>query len=85
MSDMDKRNRLDEKPFSYRSTKSSETLLLYYHEKHIKTLKGKEAMKCLKKLESAENEKERQLILAKATGNFKRGNEREKYIVHCMY
>jgi len=42
----------------------------------VKTIKGKEAEKIIAKIRSAANEKEVQLILAKITGNFKRGNER---------
>ena len=44
----------------------------------MKILKGKEAEKFLKRIEVAVNEKKEHLILAKITGNFKRGNERKK-------
>lgn len=39
-------------------------------------LKGNDTEKFLKKINRASNEKEKQLIMAKITGNFKRGNER---------
>ncbi|MFZ7942924.1 hypothetical protein [Neobacillus sp. 19] len=76
MDNIDKRNRLEEEPFSYRLTKSN-TVLLEYFGKLIKTLKGKDAEKLLEKIQNAEDKKAVQLILAKATGNFKRGNERK--------
>jgi glycine/serine hydroxymethyltransferase len=73
--DIDKRNRLDEAPFSYKITKNH-TVLIDYYGKQVKLLKGKDAEKILEKIKIAENEKAVQLILAKITGNFKRGNER---------
>lgn len=75
MGDIDKRNRLDEAPFSYKITKNN-TVLIDYYGKQVKLLKGKDAEKILGKIKMAENEKAVQLILAKITGNFKRGNER---------
>ncbi|EJV69816.1 hypothetical protein BWGOE4_35200 [Bacillus mycoides] len=39
-------------------------------------LKGNDVEKFLNKITRANNEKEKQLIMAKITGNFKRGNER---------
>lgn len=41
-------------------------------------LKGEEAITFLNKIHLANNEKEWQLIMAKITGNFKRGNERRR-------
>ena len=41
-------------------------------------IKRERGRKILKRIEVAVNEKEEQLILAKITGNFKRGNEWEK-------
>lgn len=41
----------------------------------MKISNGKDAKKFLKKMSGAENEKASQLIIAKITGNFKRGNE----------
>lgn len=77
MNNIDKRNRLDESPFSYQITKDN-SVFIEYHGKRVKILKGKEAEKLLERIEEAEDEKEEQLILAKITGNFKRGNERRK-------
>ncbi|WP_199615198.1 hypothetical protein [Paenibacillus alkalitolerans] len=76
MSNIDKRNRLDEEPFSYRVTKDG-TIFLENEGMQVKILRGKDAEKFLQKVDSVENAKEVQLILAKATGNFKRGNERQ--------
>jgi len=75
MTNIDKRNRLDESPFTYRISKN-DTIFIDFNGKVVKTIKGKEAEKILTKIKSAANEKEVQLILAKITGNFKRGNER---------
>ncbi|MBS4218096.1 hypothetical protein KHA96_07130 [Bacillus sp. FJAT-49711] len=75
MANIDKRNRLDESPFSYRVSKNN-TIFIDFNGKCVKTIKGKEAEKFLTKIRSAANEKEAQLILAKITRNFKRGNER---------
>lgn len=70
----DKRNRLGETPFSYRINKEN-TVSLEYFGKQVKILKGKEAERFLKRMDSALNEKE--TIMAKATGNFKRENEKQ--------
>ncbi|WHY79989.1 hypothetical protein QNH20_12955 [Neobacillus sp. WH10] len=75
MDNIDKRNRLDEAPFSYQVTKNN-TVLIDFNGKQVKLLKGKDAEKILEKIKIAEDEKAVQLILAKVTGNFKRGNER---------
>ncbi|MDM5155667.1 hypothetical protein QUF88_18290 [Bacillus sp. DX1.1] len=75
MRNIDKRNRLDEEIFSYRITKNN-TVFIDYCGKQVTTLKGKEAEKFLVKINQANSEKEIQLIMAKVTGNFKRGNER---------
>lgn len=75
--DIDKRNRLEETPYSYRVNKEN-TVFLDYHGKQVKVLKGKKAGRFLKRVESAVNEMESQLLMAKATGNFKRGNEGDR-------
>jgi hypothetical protein len=76
LSNIDKRNRLGDEPFDYRVSKDH-TVFLDYNGRQVKTLKGKEAEKFLKRIEVAENKTEAQLIMAKITGNFKRGNERK--------
>jgi len=75
MGPIDKRNRLDEEPFGYRMAKNN-TVFIDYQGKPIKSLKDTEAEKLLQKINAAQNSQEVQLILAKITGNFKRGNER---------
>ncbi|MBJ8103684.1 MULTISPECIES: hypothetical protein [Bacillus cereus group] len=75
MKKTDKRNRLDDMMFHYRVTKN-DTVLIEYYGKQIMFLKGNEADKFSNKINRANNEKEKQLIMAKITGNFKRGNER---------
>lgn len=77
MDGIDKRNRLEENPFSYKISKDN-TVFIEFHGKRVKILKGKEGEKFLKRIELAGNDKEVQLILAKITVNFKRGNERKK-------
>ena len=74
MTGVDQRNRLDEEPFDYKVYKDSKIQIYWYH-KPVTLLKGKKALDILKKLEKS-NIKEKQLILAKVTGNFKRGNEK---------
>lgn len=75
MKKTDKRNRLDDMMFHYRVTKNNIDSIEYY-VKQIIILKGNDAEKFLNKINRASNEKEKQLIMAKITGNFKRGNER---------
>lgn len=76
MDNIDKRNRLEEEPFSFRRTKDH-TIFVDYYGKQVKILKGTEAEKFLKRMNSSESEMAKQLIMAKITGNFKRGNERK--------
>lgn len=71
---IDKRNKLSEEPFSYKVTKDNK-LHISYNGKMIMIIKDKRADDLINKLMSA-NSFEQQLILAKATGNFKHGNER---------
>ncbi|MED1381854.1 hypothetical protein COL41_23325 [Bacillus mycoides] len=75
MKKTDKRNRLDDMMFHYRVTKNNIVSIEYYG-KQIIILKGNDAEKFLNKINRASNEKEKQIIMAKITGNFKRGNER---------
>ncbi|MGB1288935.1 MAG: hypothetical protein ACPG7F_20545 [Aggregatilineales bacterium] len=74
MSNIDKRGILEDGIFDYQITKVGK-VLLYWHGKHVKTLTGKPAEKFIKKIEQV-TDHEAQLMMAKATGNFKRGNER---------
>ena len=64
-----------ENNFSYRETKD-QRILIYWLGHEVMVLKGKAAVK-LKAQLKGRTEIEKQLALAKVTGNFKRGNERE--------
>ncbi|MEO1286229.1 MAG: hypothetical protein AAFV93_00570 [Chloroflexota bacterium] len=76
MSDnIDARGKLDDEPFDYQITKDNR-VLLYYHNKHIKTLSGKQAKKFIAEIDMLDWH-DAQLLMAKVTGNFKRGNERD--------
>ncbi len=44
--------------------------------RQVVALAGTDARRVIDRLERAEDEQAEQLVLAKATGNFKRGNER---------
>jgi len=50
-------------------------VFISYHGKHVTTLTGKAAAGFTDKVADADPT-QAQLIMAKATGNFKRGNER---------
>ena len=76
MSEIDKRNRLSEEPFAYQATKNG-TVVISYRGKQIKIVKDKEAERLIARIKAVEdNITEVQLLLAKITGNFKRGNEK---------
>jgi hypothetical protein len=65
---------LEEDPFSWRVTKDGQ-LLVGRGNRTITTIRGSAAAKLLGKLDRA-TEEEAQHLLARATGNYKRGNER---------
>jgi hypothetical protein len=75
MGEVDKRNKLGEEPFDYEITKDG-LVLLYWGNKHVKTLADKAAQKFSKQIEAL-SDSDAQLVMAKLTGNFKRGNERK--------
>jgi len=70
----DKRNKLDEDIFLCRMTKDGK-VLISWRDKQVTVLKGGEAAAFIRKYSDADD-KHRQLLMAKATGNFKRGNEK---------
>ena len=72
--DTDARGRLVDDPFSYTVTKSGQ-LMISRGGRVVQTLGGAAAAKLLTALDAASGEPE-QLLLAKSTGNYKRGNER---------
>jgi len=60
--------------FSYRATKDGK-VFLFWQGKQVKVLKGQVAQKFLRDVVVV-GLQEAQLMMAKITGNFKRGNER---------
>jgi hypothetical protein len=64
----------DTEVFSHRITKDGK-VLISWRGKLVMTLKGDRAQKFIGQIEDADDHAA-QLIMAKATGNFKRGNER---------
>lgn len=71
---IDKRNRLEEEPFSYSISKDNK-VFIFWNGKQVMILKGKDGEKFLAKVKGA-NRIQSQLVMAKITGNFKRGNEK---------
>jgi hypothetical protein len=71
---IDRRGILDEEIFTYKTTKNKK-VFISYEGKQVTTLTGKKAESFITKIQSAEGKKA-QLIMAKVTGNFKRGNEK---------
>ena len=59
--------------FSFTEIKN-DRVTIYYREKPVTTLKGKLAIQFLTRIDRADTI-EQQRIMAKVTGNFKRGNE----------
>jgi hypothetical protein len=75
LGNVDKRNRLDEEIFTYEITKNRK-VFISWKGRMVTTLSGKEAEKFITRIQSAATPKEAQLIMAKATGHFKHGNEK---------
>ena len=74
MNNVDKRNKLQEKHFTFRGIKDGK-VLIDWHNKQAMILKGETARKFLESI-SKMNPEEAQLLMARATGHFKHGNER---------
>ena len=75
MSGIDKRGRLEEQPFTYRTTKDGK-VFIYWHSRQIKILTGKLAEK-FKASNSQADALQSQLLMARVTGHFKHGNEKK--------
>jgi len=71
---IDKRGVLDEEIFTYKTNKDGK-VFISYEGKQVTILSGKKAEDFIRKIQNAES-KDAQLIMAKVTGNFKRGNEK---------
>ena len=74
MGTIDKRGKLLEKPFSFRTTKDGK-LFIHWHERQNMVLKGSSAEKFISSIDKTDSQ-QAQLIMAKVTGHFKHGNER---------
>ena len=70
---VDKRCILENEVFTYRATKDGKVFISWYG-KQVTTLSGHKANDFIARISNAD-EKEAQLIMAKATGHFKHGNE----------
>lgn len=75
MSNIDKRNKFEEEVFTYQTTKDNK-VFIYWMGKKVTILSGKASDKFLEAIEG-KGYKETQLAMAKITGNFKRGNEKD--------
>ncbi|CAD5898426.1 hypothetical protein [Carnobacterium maltaromaticum] len=67
-------NLVSNKTFTWRAAKDQK-IFISYNEKQIMIIKGAKAKKLLKDLSESDAETE-QYLLARITGNFKRGNEK---------
>jgi len=73
MNSDDFKSTLDSKPYSWQEIKGE--VRISWKGKVVTVLRKESAMKFLERI-SVANDRETQLIMAKVTGNFKRGNER---------
>ena len=64
----------DAADFLYRERKDGQ-VFLYFRGRHVETLQGRDANRFLERAAGADDAA-LQLLMAKATRNFKRGNER---------
>jgi hypothetical protein len=74
MPETDKRHNLDNDIFTYHVNKDGK-VLIYWYGKRVMILKGVEAQKFSARVKNLSNH-EVQLTMARAIGNFKRGNKR---------
>lgn len=74
MAQVDKRQVLAAEVFTYQVSKAGK-VFIYWQGKQVTILAGPAAQKFISKI-AALNTPEAQLLMAKVTGNFKRGNER---------
>lgn len=70
----DARGMLKEEPFAYTETKNGK-VFVSWQGKQVVTLQGADATRFLQRMNGADPN-QAQLIMAKCTGNFKRGNEK---------
>ena len=70
----DARNRFDEDVFTHRITRDGK-VLLSWQGRVVTTVAGSKAQKLIERLDRSDR-RETQHLLARATGNFRHGNER---------
>ncbi|PRY75896.1 hypothetical protein [Alkalibacterium olivapovliticus] len=66
---------IEDQAFTYKIRKDSK-VFIYYYGKQVMVVTGNRSRELIEDLEYADSEGE-QYLLARLTGNFKRGNERE--------
>ena len=74
MTGIDKRHVLEDEIFTYRLSKDGK-VFISWRGRQVAILRGMEAQAFIGKIGGLGG-REAQLVMAKATGNFKRGNER---------
>jgi hypothetical protein len=74
MNEVDKRGKLAEQPFTFQATKDGK-VFIHWQGKLVTTLRGKTAEKFLRSVAGADSA-QAQLLMARATGHFKHGNEK---------
>ena len=70
---IDRRGKLKEDPFSYRVTKDQK-IFISWHGRQVTVLSGKRAADFIGDIMDADDDSA-QLLMARATGHFKHGNE----------
>ncbi len=71
MKKVDKRGKLQDAPFTFRRTGDGR-IFIHWHGRQAAILKGSAAERFMKDL----TDENAQLLMARVTGNFKRGNEK---------
>ena len=76
MQNINLEGKFTEEVFSYKTSKDNKVFIFWFG-KQVMILKGKDSEKFLSRIIGADFQVS-QLIMAKITGNFKRGNEKKK-------
>lgn len=71
---MSGRKSVDDGAFGF-ATRKDGTVVISHYNRPVTTLRGKKAERFLDRIDNLAG-REAQLLMARATGNFKRGNER---------
>lgn len=66
---------LADQPFSY-VTRADGSIVIRYHDAPVTLLRGRTAERFAARMTGSDGSSARQQLMARATGNFKRGNER---------